>query len=166
MRAALRSAGAAQIRSRVSPRRGPGRGARGRVASRASDFDAVADFELGESAEVEHFGEVVFAAEGGEHAGEVAEGGDLGAEALADVFAGGGAAEVFVGAVAGGLGDDLQLAAVGGELEEGFELFAVGVGERGLVAVGTSGAEFGEGGAEAAQVGLAHGGGDVDAAGD
>ena len=72
-------------------------------ASGASDFDAVADFELGEPAEVEHLGEVVFAAEGGEHAGEVAEGGGLGAEPLADVFAGGGAAEVFVAAAAGGL---------------------------------------------------------------
>jgi hypothetical protein len=39
-----------------------------RLAGGVSDFDAVADLELGESAQVEQLGHVLLAAEGGEHA--------------------------------------------------------------------------------------------------
>jgi len=65
---------------------------------------------------------------------------------------------------AGGFGDDLQLAAVGGELDDGLGLFSAD--QRWRAAVGLASAELLQGGVEAAQVVLAHGGDDVDTAGD
>src|SRR5437762_2892722 len=76
-----------------------------RSSSVRSDLDAVTDLELGEPAQVEQLGHVLFAAERGQHAGEIAEGGDSGTQPLADVLAGGGAAEILVAARSLGLGD-------------------------------------------------------------
>src|SRR6266545_679824 len=128
------------------------------------NLDALADLELGEPAHVEQLGHVFFSAEGGEHAREVTDGGDGGAEPLADVLAGGGAAEVLVAASAGGLGDNLQLPAFRDELDDWLARLASG--ERRFASIGSAGAELGEGCLEAAEVLLAGGGDDVDAAGD
>jgi len=48
----------------------------------ALQLEPAADLEFGDPAHRHQFGDVGFAAEGGDHAGEVADGGDGGADAL------------------------------------------------------------------------------------